>query len=143
VAQATVVLNRVSLLLIVMVAALTLAVAYLGFWPVTVLTVQDQNNLVVVTPFVRAGERLQYILPYCKFRTIPATNAYQLVNTEHIFIPGDTTNGPTGCGSPKVSFIVPPDTPAGQYRLIIIVSYQINFLHHETSTLRTDSFAVA
>jgi len=125
--------------------------AWLAFWPFKGIDIYVQPYP-VVTPTVVAGEQVKYEIDYCRYTDVDSHVVHQLVHgVEIIRIPATDTRLTStsdglrlreGCDTATKAVHIPPYIEPGEYKLVEIVSYGVNFLQTITYTFETEPFTV-
>ena len=115
-------------------------VAYMAYWPVTVLEFKEKLN-----PYqpVYAGESMYYPMHLIKYREIAGTASKYLVNAKRtIHLETIGGNPKAGVRNTAGQVFIDRDVPPDRYKFRWVGSWQINFLHPLTKVEESDWFDV-
>jgi hypothetical protein len=117
-----------------------------GFWsfyPYKIMEIKNPQSLVVDKEIYQAGDRIAYVLDYCKYKRIQGTVSRSLVDGILVNYSPLISDLETGCFKLKRNDLVIPEfTPTGIYHISSSVEYKINPLRTITITYRTVDFQV-
>lgn len=127
--------------MIMLLLGLTLFVGYEFLWPVEVIVPTTQPYK-VLTPQVKAGDSLIYIVDACKKMNASTTVVRRFVDHVVLSQPSEPSNIRVGCGQTEVTVVVPKLLTPGTWYLALDISYQINPFRSKEYHLRTEDFQV-
>lgn len=120
-----------------------ISVMYYGFvsiYPYEVIKIN--NPLKILTPVVKAGDRLIYIQDVEKFWDIAGTKNCRLEDGVVYYFRTTETNIPVGKSSDNVTVLVAAGIPEGVYDYVCDVVYNISGFRQVKVQLRTEPFRV-
>jgi|ERR1700719_4961032 len=135
---------RLSVLFLFIICILSIALLFLLFGPITVVTPNVQPYK-VFTPIVKRGGDLLYQVDACKYVSVESQVYRQFVQIpSKIEYPGtqEPNNIATGCRKTNVTIQVPMYIPKGIYYLNLSVFYQVNPLRQVDYNFVTEKFQV-
>lgn len=111
--------------------ALLLYMSYLIFYPASVLEVKE-IPLPAHPTEVKPGEVVTTTFNYCKHRDLASRITLDFEG--EFLVPQLSTvqHFPVGCHVRKLPFVVPTSAPAGEYRILMTVTYKTNPLNVKT-----------
>jgi hypothetical protein len=119
-------------------------IAFMLFFPVKTLEVNNQPMPITNQHEFEAGDVIWYRYDYCKYYDVPLSITKQFV--DGIIFTTDSTYGVSnlqvGCHVKEVGVVVPQTLPAGTYRIRIITVIAVNRLRNETVVYETVPFKV-
>lgn len=151
-------LLKITLALGMIVIAFSLIISLLAFYPYKTIEVFNAPVPVVNDVPVRPGETVFYQVKFCKYTNTFATVSRQLQgngisltqSANRSDAPatsvGDDTGRPCSKDNPVTrisgSYIVPENTPPGQYHLKVISEYQVNVFRTIPYVFETQNFKI-
>ncbi len=116
-------------------------VMYLLFYPFKTIDVLN-DPMPVLTPVVKSGESVTYMVDYCRFVGGPGRIYRTITGPSNVPIPPVDSVTKVGCRKTKVSVIVPKGIPVGKYTIHIVHEFQVNPLRKVTGVQDTQEFTV-
>lgn len=137
-------LRTVQGMAVVMLATLALILGTAGYWVFDHRAVLDGSDwrLHVTTPVVAPGDDLVYTMQVCKRIPLGSVWSRQIVDTVEWALPDERTSLPIGCGTYTLFQTVPQVLVDGRYRLVIMVTYDVNPLRTVVYRFESDAFEV-
>lgn len=134
-------LNKISSGVILFTAVLLITSLLIKVWPVTV-TRPNVQPYKVLTPKVRVGDQLVYVVDSCKYLKVTGIVSRSFV--DGVRYPSITSSGivKPGCSKTKVAIQVPNYVVPGIYHVDLSVQYQINPFRTDTYNFYTENFEV-
>jgi hypothetical protein len=100
------------------------------------------KSVTILSPQVKQGGELHYIVNYCKYTQIPAQVVRAFINDIVYTTDSITTNNPIGCRSSQSVIVVPQELSKGVYYLRQTWIYKVNPVREVIITTNSDSFEV-
>lgn len=119
-----------------------IAIGILTFWNVYPYKPMKVNSIKLITEEVRTTETLIYELDYCKFNDSKVQISRKFVDGIIFSVPEIFTKNPKGCRKTNIGIEIPHTLPAGEYKLDIFYTYQVNPIKSVTINATTDTFTV-
>lgn len=140
-------LRRVDRYLAVIMGLVFIAavyVAWLLLHPAAVIEINNGSNepSEILTPEIRAGERVEWKVNICKRKAVRSEINRTLVNHYVVFYETQHSNEPVGCKDLIVSQTVPPYVPTGNYKIRTTITYPVNSFRNEVVQYETENFKV-
>ena len=136
------IINKISMAVLILVFVTMTYVIFMLFWPFQTIVVESPCK--VITPVVKAGDRVYYEFNYKKLANRGTILSKQLVNNTIIFYPIEQSNIESGPGEilKIVSVCVPIYAPPGKYKLFVTAVYRISPIRNITKRWETEEFEV-
>jgi len=136
-------INHYSIVLLFITAFLLAITAYWLLYPEKVITINNSENVQVDKKVYHAGDRISYVLDYCKYKPYSAAIYRTLVNSFRINYTEMHSSLPVGCRVLNVNDLVIPDFVGdGIYHLEVAIEYRVNPLRTEKTSWRSVAFEV-
>jgi hypothetical protein len=133
---------KLQYLTLVFVYALLGYFGYLLFWPSGV-AVYNNAPFPVINKEIAQGERLLYVVDYCKPKDIPVTVSRELIDGIVYNLPSYESNFPSGCHKVISDRLEIPDhILPGEYRLRLSVTFHVNKIRKIVKVVETEPFKV-
>lgn len=118
--------------------------AYLAYWPMRTITIQEPDLILNPSKQVAAGDALVYQIKYCKYIDKQAAVNRTLVGASITYsLPPSTNQVPPGCKTAiSRNTIIPSGIEPGKYYLGLCAAYQLNALRIETICHKSETFTV-
>lgn len=111
---------------------------YWQYWPYKTM----DAKFILITPQVKAGERVEYEFEYCKFTDLSAVIVKQIINDTVVHLTPITSNQAKGCGNMIASAKTPEYLPPGKYKLRITTIYKMNPVREISVSSETEEFEI-
>lgn len=116
--------------------------AYQAFYPFKTVNIENPSHLTVLTPRVKVGEDLVYVIKYCRYFSGVAKVYRNLIGPDRI--PTAITESATqpGCRQANSHINVPLSTTPGTYQMQARAEFQINPQRVISVNYQTENFEV-
>lgn len=136
------IIHKVSWAIIIVAILLLGHFIWLLFYPYNVIEVK-QVPFPVIEKTLKHGDRLEFVLDYCKYMNSPATIQSQFVDGVVVQLSQSITNVPTGCHNRiDNSVVIPKHLPIGKYVFRSVVNYKVNALRTIQYVYETEEFEI-
>lgn len=138
-------INKLSILFLIVSFSFLAIVLWLTLVPVKVVEFKNANNLKVLTPRVKAGDNVKFLIEFKKFKDLKGVSVRTLrCPTTFDDLPVTTgKQAPIGEDSIEVTIPIPLGVvPSKDCKVNIFLEYQVNPFHKESYTISTHKFEV-
>lgn len=133
---------KVALLLVVGIFLNLGYLAYLRYWPVKGVEINNSPVPVLNSP-IKAGDVLAYEVDYCRYTDVPSYFTRTLQGPALITIAQGSGKGEKGCHKTRIqNTTIPTYTPSGKYFLSVDICNRLTPLQNKCSHYQTQEFQV-
>lgn len=131
------------IVIVSMVFSVTMFFIFMFWWIFPYRTISvSQHPYKVLTPEVKQGQMMTYVIDYCKHTNAIAEVHKQFVDGIIYAVPESSIGIEKGCGSKTISIKVPKTLPPGDYKLKVDVSFKVNPIRVISNSYETEIFSV-
>lgn len=133
---------KISASTLIFLFGLLITVFIYEYFPIEVIRARVQPYK-ILTPIVRPGEQITYLVDACKLFRVTSTVYRTFVDGSRYPTITSSNNLPATCGKTKISTLVPLYIPSGKYHLELDLMYHVLPFKNVYYHFKTEDFKVA
>lgn len=110
------------------------------FFPFKVTDVRTPYK--ILTPTVKQGDSLVYVVDYCKYLDLTATVTRALIDGSVVLLPEENIHLPVGCHQFNIKIPISKNVAPGKYKLIGNLTFELNVFRKINTAFETENFTV-